>query len=154
MKIFDLRIWTLSLVALALSGCFTNASIREVKSSGAPKAIGPYSQALAYDNLVFCSGQIAINPESGQMVTGGIQAETDQIFKNIKAVLNKEGLTLKDVIKTTVFLKNLDDFSLMNSTYEKAFDGHKPARSTVEVSNLPKGALAEIECIAVRPGGR
>ncbi len=116
----------------------------------APKAIGPYSQAIVSGNYVFCAGQIAIDPATNALVEGGIAPQTERVFDNIQAVLRAEGLTLADVVKTTVFLKNIDDFAAMNDIYAKRFGEHKPARSTVEVAKLPKGALIEIECIAAR----
>jgi 2-iminobutanoate/2-iminopropanoate deaminase len=119
-----------------------------ISTEKAPKAIGPFSQAIVCDNYVYCSGQISMNPETMQMVGNNIKEQTKQIFKNIKAVLNSCDLTLSNIIKTTVFLKNMDDFKEMNSIYETMFGKHKPARTTVEVARLPLNALIEIECIA------
>ena len=114
----------------------------------APKAIGPYSQATVFGNLVFCSGQIPLNPETMEIYGSEIEAQTGLVLKNLQAVLKQAGADLNSVVKTTVFLKNFGDFAKMNAIYEHAFGGHKPARSTVEVSRLPRDVLVEIECIA------
>lgn len=120
-----------------------------IQTDNAPEAIGPYSQAVRVGNLLFCSGQIPIDPETGRMVDKGSAAtQAIQVFRNIRAVLQAAGLEMKDVCKTTVYLSDIDNFKLVNAEYEKAFAGHKPARSTVEVSNLPLDALVEIECTA------
>jgi 2-iminobutanoate/2-iminopropanoate deaminase len=119
-----------------------------VATAGAPKAIGPYCQAITHAGLVYCSGQIALNPETMKVVEGGIEAQTEQVLKNLTAVLNAAGSDLSRVLKVTVFLSNLEDFPRMNAVYERAFRGHAPARSTVQVARLPLDALVEIECIA------
>ena len=122
--------------------------MEKVNAENAPAAVGPYSHAVIADQLVFCSGQIPLDPASMKLVGNNIEEQTLQVFKNIRAVLDSIGLSLDDVVKTTVFLKNMDDFKDMNSIYEKSFGNHKPARSAVEVSKLPLNALVEIECIA------
>jgi 2-iminobutanoate/2-iminopropanoate deaminase len=119
-----------------------------VKTSAAPGAIGPYSQAVKAGGIVFLSGQIALDPKSGEMVPGDIQTQTRQVLSNIKAVLAAAGSSLERVVKTTVFLKSMDDFPKMNAVYGEFFPATPPARSTVEVSRLPKGAAVEIEAIA------
>lgn len=119
-----------------------------IKTDQAPAAIGPYSQAVKTGNFIFVSGQVPLDPVSGQ-IQGDIQSQTHQVLKNIQAILLAAGASLKDILKTTVFLKNLDDFSALNEVYQKYFPGEAPARSTVEVSRIPKGALVEIEAIAV-----
>ncbi|MBN1983148.1 MAG: RidA family protein [Chitinivibrionales bacterium] len=119
-------------------------------TKSAPAAIGPYSQAQKTDHFVFCSGQLGIDPETKKLAGNTIEAQTTQTLKNIREILKAGGLSLSDVVKTTVFLKNLDDFSAMNGLYEKTFGSHKPARSTVQVARLPLDGLVEIECIAVR----
>lgn len=114
-------------------------------------AIGPYSQAIRIGRMVYTSGQVAIDPATGQLVTGGIEAQTHRVLQNLQAILATAGLDLSRVIKTTVFLKNMADFSAMNSIYAEYFQtNHRPApaRSTVEVARLPKDALVEIEVIA------
>lgn len=116
----------------------------------APAAIGPYSQAIEANGMVFMSGQIPVNPETGEFVEGGIVEQTTQVFENIKNVLAEAGLTTANVVKTTVFLADMSLFADMNAVYAKYFDGAFPARSAVAVKALPKGALVEIECIAVR----
>lgn len=116
----------------------------------APAAIGPYSQAIEANGMVFMSGQIPINPVTGVFVEGGIVEQTTQVFENIKNVLAEAGLTTANVVKTTVFLADMSMFADMNAVYAKYFDGAFPARSAVAVKELPKGALVEIECIAVR----
>jgi len=122
--------------------------IQTVHSPHAPEAIGPYSQAIIAAPFLFCSGQIGIDPATGALVDG-IENQTRQALANLDAVLVKAGFAPGKVAKTTIFLKSMGDFAAVNSMYAKFFDQHRPARSTVEVSNLPKGALVEIECIAV-----
>jgi len=117
----------------------------------APKAIGPYSQAIRSGDLLFISGQIAIEPATGEIVTGEIANEVDQIISNIKSILNVVGADLKDIIKTTIFLTDMSLFAEMNNAYAKYFSQNPPARSTVEVSKLPKGVNVEIEMIAAIP---
>ncbi len=124
-------------------------AIEKILTEKAPKAIGPYSQAIVFGNLVFCSGQAAIVPETGHLIEGGIAEQTEQVCKNLQAVLEASGSSLDNVLKTTVFLKNIDDFHSMNQVFAKYFRNF-PARSTVQVSNLPKYALVEIEVIAVK----
>ncbi|MFN4305604.1 RidA family protein [Sulfurihydrogenibium azorense] len=114
----------------------------------APKPIGPYSQAIKYENLIFISGQIAIDPSTNEFVNSDVATQTKIIMENIKAILEEAGINLNHVIKTTIFLKNLEDFQIVNEIYGQYFKDHKPARSTVEVSRLPKDALVEIEVIA------
>jgi 2-iminobutanoate/2-iminopropanoate deaminase len=120
-----------------------------ISSEKAPKAIGPYSQAVGAGDLVFLSGQIPIDPATGNLVEGSIQHQTERVLENIKAVLEEAGLSLSAVVKTTVFLKNLSDFSQMNEIYSKYFTFKPPARSTVEVSRLPRDVQVEIDAIAV-----
>ena len=115
----------------------------------APQAIGPYSQAIKVQNQLFASGQIAINPATNEFVGGDITNETHQVMNNIKALLQSEGLTFDNVFKTTVFLADMNDFAAMNEVYAQYFSKECPARACVEVSKLPKGALVEIELIAI-----
>ena len=122
--------------------------MRTVHSPAAPAAIGPYSQAIVHGDLVFCSGQVGIDPATGEVVGGGIEAETRRIFQNIEAVLTEAGSALSRVIKATVFLKSMDDFAAMNRVYAESFGETRPARSTVEVSRLPKDVRVEIEVVA------
>ena len=119
-----------------------------IQHDSAPKAIGPYSQAIVAGNLVFCAGQTPLNPETMKIEVGTIEEQTRQVLNNLNAVLSAKGLSLANVVKTTVFLKNFADFPKMNAIYAEVFNGHRPARSTVEVSRLPLDALVEIECIA------
>ena len=121
------------------------ASFTSIYTKDAPAAIGPYSQAIAYGGLVYTSGQIGINPATGSIDDADIDGQTEQIIRNLKAVL--AGTDLTRVLKTTCFLQSMSDFAAFNAVYEKHFTG-KPARSCVEVAKLPKGALAEIEVIA------
>jgi 2-iminobutanoate/2-iminopropanoate deaminase len=114
----------------------------------APAAIGPYSQAVRSGNLLFCSGQIPLDPKSGQIVSGDIATQTRRVMDNIAAILRAEGLTFDNVVKTTIFLTNLSDFQTMNEIYGSYFKQDPPARSTVQISALPKGANVEIEVIA------
>ncbi len=118
-----------------------------ISTKEAPEAIGPYSQAIVSGNLIYTSGQIPINPASGNIEAGDIAAQTEQVIKNLKAVLEAAGSSLERVVKTTCFLQHIQDFAAFNSVYEKYFTV-KPARSCVEVAALPKGALVEIEVIA------
>lgn len=120
-----------------------------VHSDHAPKAIGPYSQAIAANGLVFCAGQTPIDPATGDLVPGGIEAQTHQVLKNLGAVLQAAGSGYDRVVKTTVFLKNMNDFAAMNAVYATYFKDAPPARSTVEVARLPKDCIVEIECIAL-----
>lgn len=118
-----------------------------IHTENAPKAIGPYSQAILSGNIVFTSGQIPIDPKTGNLVEGSIAEQTEQVCKNLKAVLEEAGTGLEKVIKTTCFLKDINDFAAFNEVYAKYFTG-KPARSCFEVGNLPKAALVEVEAIA------
>ena len=119
-----------------------------ISTNEAPGAIGPYSQAVRSGSLLFCSGQIPLDPKSGQIVSGDITAQTRRVLDNIAALLRAEGLNFDDVAKTTVFLTNLDDFQIVNEVYGSYFKQNPPARSTVQVSALPRGANVEIEVIA------
>jgi 2-iminobutanoate/2-iminopropanoate deaminase len=113
-----------------------------------PAAVGPYSQAVKQGGFLFCSGQIPINPEAGKIEAPDVEGQARQVLANIQALLSSQGLGMKDVVKATVFLTTMADFPKVNPIYEAAFDGHKPARSTVAVAGLPLGALIEIEVIA------
>jgi 2-iminobutanoate/2-iminopropanoate deaminase len=120
-----------------------------IYSSNAPKPIGPYSQAVKAGNMLFVSGQIAIEPKTGQLIVDDIRKETQQVMNNIKAILEEAGLTFNHVVRCTIFVKNLDNFSLINEVYGSYFEHTPPARETVEVSRLPKDVGVEISCIAV-----
>ncbi len=120
-----------------------------ISTDKAPKAIGPYSQAYLCGSTLYCSGQIAINPETNEFIGGTIEEQTEQILKNIGGLLDAAGFEYKDVVKTTCFIADMKDFAVFNGLYEKAFIS-KPARSCVAAKELPKGALAEIEVIAVK----
>ena len=125
-----------------------------VSTPEAPAAIGPYSQAVRVDNLLYTSGQVALDPATGQLISGGIAEQTERALENLKAVLEAAGSSLRAVVKTVVFLKDMNDFAAMNAIYGRylAPEGVvAPARSTVEVARLPKGALVEIEVIAALP---
>ena len=124
--------------------------IQSARSEDAPRAVGPYSQAILAGELVFCSGQIPLDPATGQLVEGDIAAQTGRVLDNLAAVLAAAGSDLAHVVKTTVFLADLGDFTAMNEAYATRFGEHRPARSTVQVAALPRGARIEIECIAVR----
>ena len=119
-----------------------------IKTEKAPNPVGPYSQAIEIGALLFCSGQIAIVPETDQVLTGDIEAQTRQVMKNIDAVLNKAGYSWNHIVKTTIFMTNLGDFAKVNAIYAEAFKELPPARSTVQVAALPKGVNVEIEVIA------
>lgn len=122
-----------------------------VNTAGAPQAIGPYSQAVKTNGFLFLSGQIPVDPVSGDLAYGGIAVETHQVFANIKAILAAEGLTLSNVVKCTVFLANMNDFQTMNEVYGEYCKENPPARSCVQVAKLPKNVNIEIEAIAVYP---
>ena len=122
--------------------------ITPVQTPNAPAAIGPYSQAMICNGMVFTSGQIALTP-AGDMVEGDVSAQCIQVVANLKAVLEASGSSLSNVIKTTIFLADMEDFAAVNAIYGAAFGDHKPARSTVAVKTLPKNALVEIDAIAV-----
>ena len=125
-----------------------SGALQFVRSDRAPAAIGPYSQAVAAEGWIFCSGQIPIVPETGEMVGGGITKQTEQVLANLEAVLEAAGASLERVVKTTVFLASMDDFSAMNEVYARRFGDHRPARSTFQVAELPRKARVEIECVA------
>ncbi|MBI4859840.1 MAG: RidA family protein [Candidatus Riflebacteria bacterium] len=132
----------------------TRSTTRIVETRQAPAPVGPYSQAIRAGSLLFLSGQIPIDPVSGQHVAGSIEAETQRVLDNLLAVLAAEGLGFGDVVKTTVYMTDLADFPRMNETYARAFGDARPARATVQVSALPKGVRVEIEAIAAYPDGR
>ncbi|MBT3337058.1 MAG: reactive intermediate/imine deaminase [Anaerolineae bacterium] len=115
---------------------------------GAPAAIGPYAHAIQSGNLVFCSGQTPINPETMQLVGTTIEEQTERVLQNLNIVLSGLGLSLQNIVKTTVFLKSMDDFQGMNGVYARIFEGHTPSRSTIAIRQNPLDALVEIECIA------
>jgi 2-iminobutanoate/2-iminopropanoate deaminase len=119
-----------------------------IETTQAPAAIGPYSQAVQAGNLLFVSGQIPLDPQTGNLVTDGIEPETHRVMKNIEAILEAAGLSFHNVVKTTIFLKSMDDFAKVNTVYASYFTGNFPARETVEVAGLPKGARVEISVIA------
>lgn len=122
--------------------------IQNVQTPNAPAAIGPYSQAMIANGMVFTSGQIALTP-AGEMVEGDVSAQCTQVISNLKAVLEAAGSSFDKVIKTTIFLADMDDFAAVNAIYGEAFGNHKPSRSTVAVKTLPKNALVEIDAIAL-----
>ncbi len=123
-----------------------------ISTDTAPKAVGPYSQAIEAGNFLFVSGQLPLHPQSGEIVGNDITTQTRQSIENIKAILAVAGASLSDVVKTTVFLQNMGDFARMNEVYQQYFGDSAPARSTVEVAKLPKNALVEIESVAVIRG--
>jgi 2-iminobutanoate/2-iminopropanoate deaminase len=120
-----------------------------ISTSGAPKAIGPYSQGIRANGFVFTAGQVALDPATGELVPGGIAEQTARAMENLRAVLDAAGSSLSHVVKTTVFLVDMADFAGMNEVYGRAFGSHRPARSTVAVAALPRGARVEIEVIAL-----
>lgn len=122
--------------------------MKVVQTDGAPKAIGPYSQAVIAGDFVFCSGQVPIDPGTGELVAGGIREQTIRVLKNLGEVLKGAGVGFDAVASVNVYLRNMNDFKEMNEVYAETFGTHKPARVTVGVSELPKGALIEISCVA------
>jgi len=125
---------------------------KPISSAKAPKAIGPYSPAVQYENLIFTAGQIGLDPQRGELVAGGIGPETRQALRNIAALLEAADSSLPWVLKTTVFLRDMDEFGMMNKAYAEFFGDSPPARSTVQVGALPRGAAVQIECIAAAEG--
>jgi 2-iminobutanoate/2-iminopropanoate deaminase len=128
---------------------YTTEGKKIVSTDKAPKAIGPYSQAICTENLVFTAGQVGLDPATMELVEGGIEAQTRQVLTNLKHVLEKADSGLNFIVKTTVFLQDLGDFAKMNAVYAEFFPEYPPSRSTVQVAGLPKGALVEIECVAL-----
>ena len=124
------------------------ADLKTVETPSAPAAIGPYSQAVVHGGMVFTAGQIPLDPQSMQIVEGDVAAQTEQVMKNLQAVLQAAGSALSRVVKTTVFLRDMNDFAAMNEVYGRAFGDHKPARSTVQAARLPRDVAVEIEVIA------
>jgi 2-iminobutanoate/2-iminopropanoate deaminase len=122
---------------------------KKINTPDAPAAIGPYNQAIRYGQFIFTSGQVALDPTSGELVGEDVQAQTHQVFKNLQAVLESAGASLANVVKTTVFLAHMSDFQAMNAVYAGYFTGIAPARSTIAVLELPRKALVEIECVAL-----
>ena len=120
-----------------------------ITTENAPGAIGPYSQAVKTETMVFCSGQIPIDPQTGEFVSDDVAEQTHQVLKNLSAVLKAAGTDLNNVVKTTVFLADMNDFKAMNEVYAEYFSENKPARATVQAARLPKDARVEIECIAL-----
>ena len=123
-------------------------SVRYLLTADAPEAIGPYSQATVAGGFLFTAGQIALDPKTVQVVEGDVAAQTEQVMKNVTAVLSNAGCSWAEVAKTTIFLADMADFAKVNDVYAKHIGGSRPARSTVAVSGLPRGALVEIECVA------
>jgi 2-iminobutanoate/2-iminopropanoate deaminase len=121
--------------------------MKSLHTDSAPKAVGPYSQAIESNSFLFCSGQIGLDPET-QILVEGIEAQTHQVLKNLQAVLKAAGTDFSNVIKTTIFVVHMDDFATVNEIYAEYFGEHKPARATIGVASLPKGAIVEIEAIA------
>lgn len=122
--------------------------MKTVQTENAPKAVGPYSQAIIANGFVFCAGQIALDPQSGNLVEG-IEKQTHQVIKNLQAVLESGESSLEHIVKTTIYIKDMNDYAKVNEIYGSYFADHKPARATVEVARLPKDALVEIEAIAI-----
>jgi len=122
--------------------------MQRITAQNAPEAIGPYSHAIRTGNLLITSGQIPVDPSTGSLVADLIEDQTNQVIANLKVILENEGLSLMNIVKTTVFLKDMSEFAQFNSVYEKHFESHKPARSTVQVASLPLNCRVEIEAIA------
>ena len=121
-----------------------------INSKNAPAAIGPYSQAILVDKTLYASGQLGIDPQTGDFVAGGVKEQTEQVFCNIRAILTEAGFEMSDVVKTTCFLADMGDFAEMNAVYAEQFEGSFPARSAVAVRTLPKNGLIEIEVLAIK----
>ncbi|HET9441521.1 MAG TPA: RidA family protein [Longimicrobiales bacterium] len=125
------------------------ATLKRIETADAPAAIGPYSQAIVVNGMLYTAGQIALDPQNMEIVGGGIEEQTHQVMKNLAAILQAAGTSLQNVVKTTVFLKDMGEFAAMNKVYEQHFGAHKPARSTVEAARLPRDVKVEIEVVAV-----
>jgi len=125
-------------------------TLNAVATDKAPKAIGPYSQAIVSDDTVYTAGQVALDPKTGELAGVTVAEQTDRVFQNLTAVLAAAGSSLGQVVKTTVYLADMADFAAMNEVYARHFGGHRPARSTVQAAGLPKGARVEIDAIAIR----
>lgn len=121
-----------------------------ISTKSAPQAIGPYSQAVEYNNLIFCSGQIAIDPQSGDMIGGGIEEQTKRVMENLKAVVESAGSNMEKVLKATIYLTDLSNFQTVNEIYGSYFKKNPPARATIEVTSLPKSAQVEIELVCFK----
>ena len=121
-----------------------------INTNQAPAAIGPYSQAVQAGNLLFVSGQLGLDPSTGEFVEGGVKAQAQQLFKNMKAILAEAGYTMADIVKTTVFLADMSDCAVVNEVYAAQFEGNYPARSAVAIKTLPKDGLVEVEVIAAK----
>ena len=124
------------------------SELKSVHTDGAPAALGPYSQAIVVDGFVFASGQVAMDPVTGEVVEGGVTEQTDRVLTNLRAVLEAAGASMSTVVKATVFLTDMGTFAEMNEVYAKHFGDHRPARAAVEVAGLPKGVDVEIEAVA------
>jgi 2-iminobutanoate/2-iminopropanoate deaminase len=136
--------------ATSMKNMSTKKSV--IRPSGSPPAVGPYNHAVRVGDLLFCAGQIPVDPATGNLVDGDIRVQTERVLKNIAVILEDQGLGFEDVVKSTVFLTDLNDFAAMNEVYGQFFRRDHPARSTVQVAALPKGARVEIEVIACYPG--
>ena len=122
--------------------------LQSIHTEAAPAAIGPYSQAIVHGGMVYTAGQVPFDPESGQLIEGDIAKQTERVFANLEAILTAAGASLQSVVKTTVFLQDMNDFAAMNEVYAQRFGDHRPARSTVQAARLPRDARVEIEAIA------
>ncbi len=144
------KISFLLLAALGIGGCASMSTKEVVATKDAPEAIGPYSQAIKFGNMLFLAGQIPIDPKTNQLNTGSIEEQTKLVLENLKAVLAASGMTMNDVVSTTVFLKDLNEFGKMNAVYGSYFKDRPPARATVQVARLPRDVLVEISAIAAK----
>jgi 2-iminobutanoate/2-iminopropanoate deaminase len=128
------------------------SAAKRILTPDAPQPIGPYSQAILAEGVLFCSGQIPIDPRTGELLDGDVAAQADRALRNLQAVLDAAGCSFADVVRTTIYLVDMADFAAVNAVYDTYFGSVKPARSTVAVSALPKGARIEIDCVALAPG--
>jgi 2-iminobutanoate/2-iminopropanoate deaminase len=149
------RLAAVLLTALSAAACAApgpEADREVIRAPDAPEAIGPYSQAVRVGSTLYVAGQIGIDPATGELVAGGIEPETRQVLRNLRAIVEAAGFDMADVVQAQVFLADLDDYPAMNALYAEAFPGDPPARATVEVSRIPAGARVEISLVAVAPG--
>lgn len=143
------KIVFLIFVVLLLSGMAWAQAKTVVATDKAPKAVGPYSQAIVANGFVFCAGQLPMDPATNQVVQGDVKAQTEQVLKNLSAVLTQAGTSLDNAVKATVYLKSMNDFAAMNEVYSRFFPKDPPARATVEISRLAKDAMVEIDIVAI-----
>ncbi len=147
---FSILITAAAFILISLPGCFSAFDIKFISTEKAPAAIGPYSQAVLANNVLYISGQIPLSPETGVLVDGGIEVQTHRVMKNIIAILEAAEFSIRDLVQCHIYLANLEDYQIMNNIYASYFYDNFPSRVVVEVSKIPRGALIEISAVAVK----